>query len=168
MCSTITRNTRVSRIGRRRHLGGGLVQAHRPSGRGIRARELRDGAAERVATLEGSCCPGQLSSVQDAGMSYCQSFPLLPRGAPTPATTLVGQKRYDRYKTKKRKRTTRKPTRLTPELRARPTLGSRCSLACRGRAPTAHGDRGRRADDGQRPCTTRRRGIGALWFRGGP
>ena len=35
-------------------------------------------------------CPAQLSSVQDAGMSYCQSFPLLPRGAPTPATTLVG------------------------------------------------------------------------------
>ena len=36
--------------------------------------------------------PAQLSSVQDAWMSYCQSFPLLPRGAPTPATTLVGQK----------------------------------------------------------------------------
>ena len=36
-------------------------------------------------------CPAQLSSVQDAWMSYCQSFPLLPRGAPTPATTLVGQ-----------------------------------------------------------------------------
>ena len=41
--------------------------------------------------LTRDCCRAQLSSVQDAWMSYCQSFPLLPRGAPTPATTLVGQ-----------------------------------------------------------------------------
>ena len=45
-----------------------------------------------LARLTRDCCRAELSSVQDAWMSYCQSFPLLPRGGPTPATTLVGQK----------------------------------------------------------------------------
>ena len=75
--------------------GGGTLEEgwcspHRPAVDAFERESCGMALESLCRRLRHDCCRAQLSSVQDAWMSYCQSFPLLPRGAPTPATTLVG------------------------------------------------------------------------------
>ena len=70
------------------------MQAHRPSGRGIRARELRDGAGERVATLEGSSLPCSVEFSSRCGDVVLSKLPTPSEGGPYPCHYTRGSKPF--------------------------------------------------------------------------
>ena len=66
------------------------MQAHRPSGRGIRARERRDGAGERVSTLEGSSLPCSVEFSSRCVDVVLSKLPTPSEGGPYPCHSTRG------------------------------------------------------------------------------
>ena len=75
------------------------MQAHRPSGRGIRARELRDGAECGLSTLEGSSLPCSVEFSSRCGDVVLSKLPTPSEGGPYPCHYTRGSKTFELTRT---------------------------------------------------------------------